>query len=447
LTASIRRDGSSKFGKNNKWSNFPSVALAWKAFNEKFIGGKIKYLSDLKFRLSYGQTGNQGIGSYASLSKLKAYKYPFNGTVQTGYADDYYSGPANPDLKWETTVAYNAGLDIGFFNNRLNIHADGYIKRTKDLLQYLTTPLSSGFPKKLVNSGTVENKGIELSLDGVVLKTKSLEWSSNFNISFNRNKIITLGADVDKQFAGNISTGDAPFVQMAGSPIGAIYGYVEDGYYDNEAEVRNDPKFSGYSDAQVRKMIGEIKYKDLDGDPSALTSKDRMVIGNVNPKYSFGFTNNLRYQQWDLSLFINGVQGNDIINMNRRFMASPGDYKNITQEMYNGIWAEGKDNSYATGPKDWRTFERDIKFTRRFVEDGSFVRIKNITLGYNVKTKIMGVQGLRLAAGINNLYTFTNYTGYDPEVNSYGDNPALYGVDLGGYPNARTFNFSIRCNF
>jgi TonB-linked SusC/RagA family outer membrane protein len=447
ITASLRRDGSSKFGKNNKWSNFPSAAFAWKAFNEKFIGGKIKYLSDLKLRISYGQTGNQGIGSYASLSKLRAYKYPFNGVLQTGYADDYFSGPANPNLKWETTSAYNTGIDMGFFSNRLNIHVDAYLKRTKDLLQYITTPLSSGFPRKLVNSGTVENKGIELALDGVAVKTKSFEWSANFNISFNRNKIISLGAEVEQQFAGNISTGDAPFIQKAGSPIGAIYGYVEDGYYDNEAEVRNDPKFAGYSDAQIKKLIGEIKYKDLDGDPTALTSKDRMIIGNTNPKFTLGFTNNLRYKQWDLSIFINSVQGNDIINMNSRFNASPGDFKNISQEMYDGLWAEGKDNSNATGPKVWRTFERDIKFTRRFIEDGSFVRIKNITLGYNVKTKIAGIQSLRVSAGVNNLLTITNYSGYDPEINSFGDNPALYGVDLGGYPNSRTFNFSVRCNF
>jgi TonB-linked SusC/RagA family outer membrane protein len=447
LTFSVRRDGSSKFGKNNKWATFPSVAFAWKLFNESFIQGKIKYLSDLKLRLSYGQTGNQGIGSYASLSKLKAYKYPFGGTLQTGYADDYFSGPANPNLKWETTSAFNAGLDLGFFSNRLVLHIDGYQKRTKDLLQYLTTPLSSGFPKKLVNAGTVENKGLEIALEATPVRMKHFEWSTNFNISFNRNKIITLGADVDKQFAGNISTGDAPFVQMAGQPIGAIYGYVEDGYYDNEAEVRNDPKFAGYSDAQVRKMIGEIKYKDLDGDPTALTSNDRTVIGNVNPKYSFGFTNNFRYKHWDLSIFINAVQGNDIINMNSRFNASPGDFKNISQEMYDGLWAEGRDNSNATGPKVWRTFERDIKFTRRFIEDGSFVRLKNITLGYTVPTKLLGIQNLKVSAGINNLFTITRYSGYDPEINSYGDNPALYGVDLGGYPNARSYNVTVRCNF
>jgi len=447
LTASFRRDGSSKFGKNNKWSNFPSLAFAWKAINEKFIAGHFNWLSDLKLRASWGQTGNQGIGSYSSLSKLAIYRYPFNGGLQTGYADDYYSGPANADLRWETTTAFNIGVDFGFLNNRLNLHVDAYRKKTDDLLQYLTTPLSSGFPKKLVNSGSVENKGLELALDAGIVRHKDFEWNTNFNISFNRNKILTLATGVEQQYAENISTNDAPFIQKADHPIGALYGWVEDGYYDNDAEVRSNPLYSSATDAVVRKQIGEIKYRDSDGDPTALTDKDRTFIGNVNPKYTLGFTNNFRYKSWDLSVFVNSVQGNDIINMNTRFMANLGDFKNVTVAMRDGAWTTGKDNSQATGPKVWRQYERNIKFTRRFIEDGSFVRLKNVTVGYNIKTHISGMQSLRVSLGVNNLVTMTHYTGYDPEMNSYGDNPALYGVDLGGYPNARTYNFTVRCNF
>ena len=447
LTASLRRDGSSKFGKNSKWANFPSVAFAWKVINEKFMESLSKTISDLKFRLSYGQTGNQGIGSYASWSKLKVYKYPLNGVLQTGYADDYYAGPANPDLKWETTSSYNAGIDIGFFNNRLNLHIDGYTKDTKDLLQYVTTPPSSGFPKKLVNAGAVKNKGIELALDAVAVQRKDFKWASSFNISFNRNEVTSLGADVEQQYAGNISTGDAPFIQKVGHPIGAVYGWVEDGYYDNEAEIRNDPQHSNVNAAAIKNLLGEVKYKNLDGDPTSIGDNDRTFIGNVNPDYTFGFTNNFSYKNFDLSIFINGVQGNDIINMNSRYIGNLGQNQNITQAMYDGAWREGNNNIDATGPKILHGFSRNLKFTRRFIEDGSFVRIKNITLGYNVKTKIAGIQGLRISAGVNNLYTFTNYTGYDPEINSYGDNPSLFGVDLGGYPNSRTVNLSVRCNF
>ncbi|WAC42459.1 hypothetical protein [Pedobacter sp. SL55] len=232
-----------------------------------------------------------------------------------------------------------------------------------------------------------------------------------------------------------------------GKPIGALYGYVEDGYYDNEAEVRNDPQYTNQGNAIILRTIGEIKYKNLDGDPTSMSQSDRTFIGDVNPDYTFGFTNNFKYKRFDLSVFVNGVQGNDIINMNTRFNANLGTNKNITQEMADGAWTAGQDNSNATGPKIMRQFFRNLLFSRRFVEDGSFVRIKNVTLGYDIPLKSTVISRMRVAVGVNNLLTFTNYSGFDPEMNSYGDNPALFGVDLGGYPNNRTFNFSLRCNF
>lgn len=446
LTLSYRQDGSSKFGKDNKWAGFPSAALAWKISNEDFMKNQ-KLISDLKLRLSYGKTGNQGIGSYASLTKLTVYNYVFGGAIQTGLANDLYSGPANEKLKWETTSSYNLGLDMGFFKNRLNLQVDLYKKNTDDLLQYLVIPSSTGFRSKLVNSGSIENKGLEISIGGTAVKHKDFEWSSNFNIAFNRNKILSLSPDVTEQYARNISTSDAPFIQKVGHPIGALYGYVEDGYYDNEAEVRNDPQYTNQSNAIIQRTIGEVKYKNFDGDPTSISQSDRTFIGDVNPDYTFGFTNNFKYKRFDLSIFINGVQGNDVINMNSKFNANLGSNKNITQEMWDGAWAAGKDNSNATHPKVMRQFFRNFLFSRRFVEDGSFVRVKNVTLGYNVPLKSKTISALRVALGANNLFTFTKYSGYDPEVNSYGDNPALFGVDLGGYPNSRTFNFSVRCNF
>lgn len=446
LTFSYRQDGSSKFGKDNKWAGFSSAAVAWRISNESFMKN-VKAISDLKLRLSYGQTGNQGIGSYSSLAKLSVYNYVFGGSVQTGLANDLYSGPANEQLKWETTSSYNLGLDLGMFNNRLSLHVDAYKKITDDLLQNLIIPSSTGFQTKLVNSGSVENRGIEATLNAKIVKSKDFEWSSNFNISFNRNKILSLSPDVTEQYGRNISTGDAPFIQTVGKPIGALYGYVEDGYYDNEAEVRSDPAYSSQGNAIILRTIGEIKYKNLDNDRTNISQTDRTFIGDVNPDYTFGFTNNFKYKRLDLSVFINGVQGNDIINMNTRFNGNLGTNKNITQEMVDGAWAEGNDNSNATGPKIIRQFFRNQLFSRRFIEDGSFVRIKNITLGYVVPVKSKTITNLKVSLGVNNLYTFTNYSGYDPEINSYGDNPALFGVDLGGYPNSRTYNFSLRCNF
>jgi TonB-linked SusC/RagA family outer membrane protein len=446
FTLSHRKDGSSKFGKDNKWAGFSSAAIAWKISSENFMK-KMESISDLKLRLSYGQTGNQGIGSYASLAKLSVYNYPFGGAVQTGLANDLYAGPANEKLKWETTTAYNLGLDLGMFKNRINLTVDLYQKTTDNLLQNLIIPSSSGFQTKLVNSGSVENKGVEATLSGVIVKNKAFEWNSNFNISFNRNKILSLSPDVREQYGRNISTGDAPFIQTVGQPIGALFGYVENGYYKNEADVRSDPAFNGQSSPLILRAIGEIKYRNFDSDNSSISQSDRAFIGNVNPDYTFGFSNNFKYKRVELSVFVNGVQGNDIINMNTRFNGNLGTNKNITQEMLDGAWAADKDNSNATGPKVIRQSFRNLLFSRRFVEDGSFVRIKNVTLSYDIPVKTKTISAIKASLGVNNLYTFTNYSGFDPEINSYGDNPALFGVDLGGYPNSRTYNLSLRCNF
>jgi len=447
LSLSMRRDGSSKFGKDNKWAGFPSAGFAWKLHKEQFMQ-RLPLISNLILRLSYGQTGNQGIGSYASLSKLAVYNYPFNGGLQTGLADDVYAGPANSSLKWETTTAYNAGLDLGIMEGRFNLHVDLYRKETNNLLQFITTPSSTGFQRQLRNSGSVENKGVELSLDGSLIRKKDFQWKSQFNIAFNRNKILSLGSGLEKQFAANISTRDAPFIQVAGQPIGALYGYLEDGYFDNEAEVRNNQVYTNQPANIIRRMIGEIKYKNLDNDPTSISLNDRTIIGDVNPDYTFGFTNNFTYRNFDISLFINGVQGNDVVNMNTAFNGNLGTSKNVSSEVMQGAWDDSKDNSNATGPKVERQFWRTLLFSKRFIEDGSFVRIKNLTIGYTVPGKLIkGVSSIRVSAGVNNLYTFTNYSGYDPEINSYGDNPALFGVDLGGYPNTRSFNLSIRCGF
>ncbi len=446
FTFSYRADGSSKFGENNKWAGFPSAAFSWKINKQAFFQN-VRSVDDLAIRLSYGQTGNQGIGAYSSLSKLTVYNYPFDGGLQSGLADDFFSGPANQDLKWETTTAYNLGLDLGILKNRVNLHVDFYKKQTDDLLQYVTTPSSTGFERQLRNSGSIENKGLEIAIDGRVLNRKDFEWKSAFNIAFNRNKILDLGGPLE-QYATNISTGDQPFIQAIGHPIGAIYGYIEEGFYDNEAEVRNSLLYYNQGDDIIRRMIGEIKYKNLDGDPTAISLSDRTFIGDVNPKYTFGFTNNFRYKNFDLTVFINGVQGNDIINMNTRFTANIGTQKNVTKEMFDGSWKEGQDNSAATSPKAIRQFWRTLYFSRRFIEDGSFVRIKNLALGYSLpKQLIKGISSAKITVGVTNLHTFTKYSGYDPEMNSYGNNPALFGVDLGGYPNSRTFNLSLRCGF
>lgn len=447
FTASFRNDGSSKFGANNKFGFFPSAAVAWKIINENFMKD-VDVLSDLKLRLSYGVTGGAGIPSYGSLPKLVVNNHPFNGNIQSGLAYDVWSGPPNPDLRWERTEAYNLGLDFGILNNRITGSIEAYTKTTNDLLQYVSIPNSTGYTRKLINSGSVRNRGIELMLNAEIIKQKDFSWSTNFNFAINRNKILSLGGSHDKQFAGNISTTDAPYVQMVGQPIGALWGYIEDGYYDNEAEVLHDLQYTNQAPEIIRRMVGEIKYKNLDNDPTSITIEDRTLIGDVNPRYTLGVTNQFKYKNFDMSFFVHAVQGNDVINMNKRFNANLGGNKNITYDMWNSAWTPGQDNSNVENPKIMRQFWRSFLFSRRFVEDGSFVRLRNVTVGYNVPLRNTEViKSLRVAFAANNLFIITNYSGYDPEVNSYGDNPAMFGVDLGGYPNARSFNLSLRCNF
>ncbi|HWB94551.1 MAG TPA: SusC/RagA family TonB-linked outer membrane protein, partial [Puia sp.] len=446
LTLSFRDDGTSKFQPRNHWSMFPSGAFAWHVSNEPFLQSLIGTLSDAKLRVSYGRTGNQGVGPYMTLSKLIPYPYTFNGSLANGYADDYYAGPGNADLKWETTDQYDAGLDLGFLRNRVTFHGDIYYKRTHDLLQNITIPPTTGFGTQLVNRGEVANKGLELSVTAIPVTTKDFNWNLSANISFNRNKIVSLGGGVTEQFATRINTnGDQPFIQKVGQPIGALYGYVEQDIYRNEAEVRADPVMAGQPDAIIKRTVGEIRYKDLDHD-GAITSKDQMLIGNVNPKFTYGFSNSFTWKDFDMNFMIQGVYGNDIINMNTYFLSNIGGFNNITQKMWNDRWTFTNWEN-AKSPKAEQQYWRAFKFTRRFIEDGSYIRLRNITVGYNLRPRTHFIQTVRIFATVNNLVTITKYSGYDPDINGYGDDPSRRGVDMGGYPSSKVYNLGVQCTF
>lgn len=310
FTASYRMDGSSNFAEGNKWAGFLSGAFAWRLSEEAFIKN-LNIFSNLKLRLSYGETGNQSIGSYRTLPMLFAAQYPFGGSLQNGFANVEWRGPVAGDLRWETTRQYNIGLDMGFFNNRVNLTVDYYNKKTKDLLQQITIAPSNGFGSKMINSGFVTNEGLEFSGDFSVLRDTPLKWNIKANIAFNRNKIGGLESD---QFATRLwNKADQVFIQRNGCPIGAIYGYVEDGFYDSLAEVMSDP------DPMIRNkgkaMIGEIKYRDLDGKVG-ITASDRTIIGDTNPDFVYGITNDFEWKNFTLSFFFQGSHGNDIFNGN-----------------------------------------------------------------------------------------------------------------------------------
>lgn len=444
FTASFRRDGSSKFAKNNKWAFFPSAAIAWNIGNERFMSDN-KIISDAKIRMSYGRTGNQAINPYQSLSKLIPYNYAFNGSLSSGYADDIWAGPANENLKWETTDQYNIGADLAFLENRIRLNVDYYSKKTFDLLQNIVTPGSTGFTFALQNVGSVSNKGLEVALSATPVSGKDFTWNIGGNIAFNRNRILDIG-NVAEQFASSVKfNNDLPFIQRAGLPIGALYGYVEDGIFRNEAEVRANPFYAHQSDAIIKRTIGEVRYRDITPD-GVLTDKDRIVIGDVNPDFTYGFTTDFNYRNFDFSLFIQGVKGGDILNMNTLYLSNVGAYNNVTQTIYDNRWTP-ENWEHATQPKAevqyWRTFQ----FSRRFIEDGSYLRLKNVNIGYNWQPKMRLIEKLRVFVSAANLLTITNYSGFDPDVNGYGENPALRGVDLGGYPNSRVINIGVQCVF
>nr|WP_319397533.1 TonB-dependent receptor [uncultured Carboxylicivirga sp.] len=442
FTASFRRDGSSKFVEGNKFANFASGAFAWRISEEEFIKN-LNVFSNLKLRLSYGQTGNQGISSYQTLPMLGTANYPVGGSLGGGLAEISWRGPLNPDLKWETTDQYNVGLDMGFVDNRISLAVDMYYKKTNDLLQNVLIPSSSGFTGMWTNFGNVTNKGIELSGNFAILTKGSLKWNMDANISFNRNQIGGLDAD---QFSQALwYSADQVFIQRNGMPIGAIYGYVEDGFYNNEAEVRADPIYANASDAVVRSMVGEIKYRDLDGD-GVITDADRTIIGDTNPDYIFGITNNFSYKRFTCSFFIQGTVGNDIFNGNLMDIQM-GNMGNITQDAYDNRWTpENKDN--AQWPKATGGYSRVWRLSDRYVEDGSYIRLKNVSFGYNLPDNLIsGISNINVFVSANNLLTLTKYSWYDPDVNAFGGDASRRGVDIYSYPSSMTFSMGFKLSF
>lgn len=439
FTASFRRDGSSRLA-NNRWSNFASGAVAWRLSEEQFIKN-LKLFDNLKLRLSYGQTGNQGVSAYATRSRMTVQQYPMNGALTNGLAEDRWGGPASPNLKWETTDQYNAGLDISFIKSRVNFVIDAYQKKTKDLLQYAYIPISTGFSSIATNYGNVENKGLEITGDFVLVDKRNFNWKVNANLSVNRNKIGGLNSDQFSDVAWGL---ESMFLRRNGQPIGIIYGYQEDGYFDNEAEVRANPLYKNETDAKIKSMIGQIKYKDNNSD-GVIDNRDKTIIGNTNPDFTYGFTNAVTFKAFTLSFFLQGTQGNDILNVNLKNydMAST---TNMPKFVWDNRWTESNREN-ARFPRADMTYTRSLKASDRYVEDGSYLRLKNLTVAYRLTRPIQEIESVNITMAVNNLFTVTNYSWYDPDVNTFGSDVSRRGVDMDSYPSARTFNLGLQVNF
>lgn len=435
FTGTFRYDGSSKFASNNKWAPFYSFAFAWRASEEPFIK-EIEAISNLKVRLSYGESGNQAISPYQSLASINGVTTSFNNQLVPAVVEGRLE---NNNLRWETTAQFNAGVDLELWGGRLFSTINYYQKETKDLLQQITLAPNTGFTSALVNAGTIENRGFELELGGYPIR-KQLVWQISGNLSFNRNQITDLG-EVKEQFANRLGAGNGltvfPFIQRPGLPIGSVYGYVEDGIFQNEAEV------SAYEGVQGNAAIGQIRYVDLNGD-GTISDQDRTIIGDVNPDFIWGISNNFSYKRFDVSFLFQAVAGADIINtLSIRFHNLDG-RRNIPRSVYEGAWSgEGSSTQF----RQINLNNGNGLFSDRFVEDGSYLRLKNLQIGYTINAdKWTWIQHARIYFNAINLWTWTNYSGYDPEVSAF-NSAAMKGVDLGNYPQSQTFIFGVNLNF
>lgn len=425
LTLTGRIDGSSRFGVNNKYGFFPSGALAWRVSDEAFLKTS-KTISDLKLRLSYGITGNDGIGLYNSLSQYTTSRTVFGDQeVLTTQA----SLIANPDLRWEKTAQLDAGIDLGLLNNRLLITADYYIKTTTDLLLGVELPATTGFTSVTRNVGSLENKGFELGISSVNLEG-ALKWRTNGNISFNRNKVIKLN-DSDQFFTGNS-------VVRVGESVGSFYGNVSDGIWQTADEIK-----AAGGLARTGDLPGAIRYKDLNGDGIFNEATDRQILGNGLPKFIFGLTNNFSFRGFDLSIFLQGVQGNKLLNATRKSMEQSDPSDNLLRTVIEGAWRADKPSNTLPSIRQWRNTGTESFY----IEDGSFVRLKNVSLGYQLPLKTKFIKRARVYVSGQNLLTFTNYRGYDPEVNSDFNSNTQYGVDNYAYPASRTFTVGASLSF
>ncbi len=488
LSLNLRADASSKFAPDQRWGYFPSGSLGWRIKNENFLKD-VKFINDLKVRAGYGSVGNNRINDYLYITSFR------NDVTFYGNGNQLNPGlsPANlinTQLKWESTISRNLGLDVTLFNRRIDISVDVYKNTTKDLL--LNVPIAStlGYSTQLQNVGSTSNKGLEIQVNASVLKSKNFSWTANGNISFNRNRIEALSSNQDALFPGSswgVAGSPIDYISKVGGTVGNMYGWITDGFYTLE-DFDYDPATTRYTLKQGvadnyllfgGAMPGTLKLKDVDGN-NIINDNDKTIIGDPTPKFTGGLNQGFAYKNWDLSVFINFSFGNDIYNANKmeftHWINPRSNVLEIMQDRWRTVNENGvvlqrrgsatvngitKTHAFGAPPAELAALNRNANLwspifsTGAFtphswaIEDGSFIRLNNVSLGYNVPKTFsskMSMSNLRFYITLNNLAIITNYTGYDPEV-SVSSNPLTPGRDHSAYPKSRSFIFGVNVNF
>lgn len=444
FTATIRADGSSRFAQNKRRGYFPSIGAAWN-INEESFYNKSSVVNTLKLRLSAGTVGNQEIGDYRYEDYYSPSKYSFAGKTVIAYAR---SNRANPDLKWETTSQYNVGLDIGLWTNRLTLTIDAYSKKTSDLLVEIPVEITSGFASVLKNVGDVTNKGIEFALNAGIIQRKDFNWNASFVLAKNVNEITDLGGLSSFIPGFSLSDGTAtldgvdPLIVQKGEPLGSFYGFVFDGVVQTGDNPANVPVPGWIGSVSP----GDPKFIDQNGD-HVIDNADKVILGNAQPKFTYGLSSSLNYKNFDLFFAFQGNYGNHLYNGLRHKLETTSIFYNASGTL--------RDRWTVTNPSN--SVPRVVNapyltLDSRYIEDASYLRLKNITFGYTLPFKISKVPGsqLRIFASAQNLFVITDYTGFDPEASYYGgdETNGLYqGIDFGAYPSAKTYSAGLNITF
>ena len=437
VTATIRRDGSSRFGMDNRWGWFPSAALAWRISNENFLKNS-NVINNLKLRLGYGITGNQEIGNYSFSSSYNTYLYNFNNSYVSAVLPTVLP---NPNVKWEGQEQYNAGFDLDLFNNRISLIVDGYVKNTNDMLVPMSVPVTSGYSDVYVpsiNAGKIQNKGFEVTLSTKNIIKNDFKWSSDAVFSYNKNNVESINSDTPIITASG-GFNSAIGLIKEGYPVNVFYGYITDGIFQNQDEVDRHAVQMPGSNSATSTAPGDIRFKDLNND-GVVNDKDRTIIGNPNPKFTFSFNNTFSYKNFDLTIFLQGSYGNDIFNANRMYTEAMSIIQNQSTAVLGRWTGEGTSNNIPRAI--YGDPNQNSRVSDRYIEDGSYLKIKNINLSYTLPKAVFGqnFNSVKIFVSAQNLVTWTKYSGFDPEV-------PVNGIDNGTYPITRTVSLGLNIGF